>query len=183
MESISSDKGKNAIIKLISPDIGKVETYERIKDGFDYPTDATLTPTLSVPTIIGIKDIRTIDYVGIITSGRRYNNPPTLFVKDDPSIKLESEIVGGSVSKVNIINNVTNLKEPLEIFSIYNSNGYDIDNIVVNGNLVTLELLNSPTSYPLITVGFGKTETDFPFKVGDKIFIEGCRLTAQTSTN
>ena len=182
VESIVTEKGRSAVIKLISPNIGKVESYERVKDGFDYPTDPTLTPTLSVPTVIGIKDIRTIDYVGILTGGRRYNNPPTLFVKDHPYIQLQSEIIGGSVSKVNILNNVTDLKKPLEIFSIYNSNGYDIDNIVVNGNLITLELLNSPTSYPLLTVGFGKTDINFPFKIGDKIFIEGCRLTRQTSS-
>ena len=181
VEGIETKKGKNAVIKLTSPKIGRVETYERVKDGFDYPTDPTLTPTLSVPTVIGIKDIRTIDYIGIITGGRRYNTPPTLVVKDHPYIKLESQLNSGSVNKVNIINNVTDLRKPLEIYSIYNSNGYDIDNISVNGDLVTLELLNSPTSYPYINSGFGKTEFDFPFEVGDKIFIENCRLTNNTA--
>lgn len=181
VERIETERGKSAVIKLISPNIGKVESYERIKDGFDYPTDPTLTPTLSVPTIIGVKDIRTIDYVGIITSGKNYNNPPTLYVKEHPYIQLEAESIGGSVSKVNIISNVTDLKKPLEISSLNNSNGYDIDNIQVSGTDITLELLNSPTSYPFITTGYGKTEIVFPFKVGDKIFIEGCRLTPGTA--
>ena len=41
IESIKTANGKDANIKLISEDIGKVEKYERVKDGFDYPTDPT----------------------------------------------------------------------------------------------------------------------------------------------
>ena len=39
IESIKTVNGKNANIKLISDDVVKVEKYERVKDGFDYPTD------------------------------------------------------------------------------------------------------------------------------------------------
>lgn len=178
VDRIVSDSGENGVLKLKSSKIGRVENYERIKDGFDYPTDPTLSPSLSVPTIVGIKDIRTIDSVGILTGGRGYNTAPTLFVKDDPSIKLKAEITGGSVTKVNIINNSTSLSSPLEIIPIYNSNGYDIDNISVVGSNVTLELLDTN----FINVGFGNTVVDFPFAVGDKIFIEGCRLTNATKS-
>ena len=180
VQRIETEKGKNAVIKLNSPKIGKVESYERVKDGFDYPTDPTLTPSLSVPTIVGIKDIRTIDSIGIITGGKKYNNAPVLLVKEHPYIKLEAEISGGSVVNVKILNNVTDLKKPLEIFSLNNSNGYDIDNISVNDTEVTLELSNTPISYPLLSVGFGNTNVQFPFDIGDKIFVENCRLTRNT---
>ncbi len=178
VEGIDTQFGENAIIKLKSSKIGRVEDYERIKDGFDYPTDPTLTPSLSVPTVIGIRDILTIDSVGILTGGRGYNTAPTLFVKDNPSIKLKADITGGSVTKVTIVNNSTSLSSPLQISSIYNSNGYDIDNVSVSGNDVTLELLDTN----FINVGFGNTQIDFPFAVGDEIFIEGCRLTNSTSS-
>lgn len=180
VSEIISEKGRDAVIKLNSPNIGKVESLERIKDGFDYPTDPTLSPLLSVPSVIGIKDIRTINYVGIITGGRNYNTAPILFVKDNQEIKLQSQISGGSVVSVNIVQNVTNLSESLEILPIYNSNGYDIDFITVVGNSVTLELANSSNSNPLISIGYGKTEVIFPFEIGDQIFIEGCRLTGST---
>ena len=176
VNGIISDNGKNAIVKLTSPRIGSVETYERVKDGFDYPTDPTLTPSLSVPTIVGVKDIRTIESIGIQTGGRNYNNPPKLYVKDNTDIKLSAEVSGGSITNVNILQNVTNLSSPLEIYSLYNSNGYDIDFIQTSGDNVTLELAN----LDLIPIGFGRTETVFPFAVGDEIFVESCRLTAST---
>jgi hypothetical protein len=68
----------------------------------------------------------------------------------------------------------------LEIVSTYNSNGYEIDSISVAGNSVTLELTNNPSFNPFISSGFGRTDYVFPFKIGDQIFIENCRLTNTT---
>jgi len=180
IQKIDTKLGKNAILKLKSEKIGRVESYERVKDGFDYPTDPTLSPRLSVPVICGIKDIRTISNIGIITGGRNYNGPPELLVKDDPSIKLSCSVTGGAISKVNIINNSTSLSSPLEIIPIRNSNGYEIDNITYAGNFVTLELNNTPGLNPFVTIGYGNTLVAYPFAVGDKIFIENCRLTSST---
>ena len=181
VREIKSDFGTNAVIKLISPTIGRVETFTRVKDGFDYPTDATLSPSLSVPTIIGVKDIRTIDYVGITTGGRRYNSPPKLLVKNsDLGIELGAVISGGSVTDVTINKNSTSIAKPLEVITIFNSNGYEIDNISVVGDSVTLELSNVAGLTPFIPTGFGSTDFVYPFKVGDEIFIENCRLTDET---
>lgn len=183
VREVRSSSGTNAVIKLISPNIGRVETFSRVKDGFDYPTDPTLSPALSVPTVIGVKDIRTIDYIGIITGGKRYNSPPKLIVKNDETgIELTSKLSGGSVTSVDVIKNSTSLSAPLEIIPIYNSNGYEIDSISVSGSLVTLELTNNPGLNPFISSGFGKTDYVYPFEIGDKIFIENCRLTDSTSS-
>ena len=182
--NIRSDRGVDAVLKLFSKNIGRVEETERTKDGFDYPTDPTLSPQLGGTAVIGIKDIRTIDRVGIITGGKNYNVAPILVVKDDKSIipiKLEAGSVGGSVVNVRILQNSTSLEAPLEIVPTFNSNGYDIDTINVLGDDVTLELLNNPTFNPLITVGYGASNIEFPFKVGDEIFVEKCRLTESTS--
>ena len=182
IRGIQSSSGQNAVLKLISPNVGRVETFSRVKDGFDYPTDPTLSPALSVPTVIGIKDIRTIDYVGIITGGKRYNSSPKLVVKNDTSgIELNAKISGGSVISVDVIKNSTSLSSPLDIIPIYNSNGYEIDAITVIGSLVTLELANNSTFNPFISSGFGRTDYVYPFKIGDEIFIENCRLTEATS--
>jgi hypothetical protein len=182
VRGIKSDLGTNAIVKLVSPNVGRVETFTRIKDGFDYPTDPTLSPSLSVPSVIGVKDIRTIDYIGVTTGGRRYNTAPKLIVKNDTDgIELDAVVSGGSVTSVNIIKNSTSLSGPLDIVPIYNSNGYEIDSISINGNYITLELSNIPSVNPFISVGFGQTDYIYPFKIGDKIFIENCRLTSSTS--
>jgi len=182
IRGINSSFGSNAVLKVVSPNIGRVETFSRVKDGFDYPTDPTLSPSLSVPTVIGIKDIRTIDYIGITTGGKRYNNSPKLVVKNDTSgIELNAVVSGGSIISVDVIKNSTSLSSPLEIIPIYNSNGYEIDSISVAGNLVTLELLNDPAINPYIPIGYGITDYIYPFKIGDQIFIENCRLTDTTA--
>jgi hypothetical protein len=183
IKNIETDSGKNAILQLISPKSGRVSSYTRIKDGFDYPTDPTLSPRLSVPTICGIKNIRTISSINVINGGSGYNTVPELYVKDDPSIKLDAVLSNGSISLVNVRTNSTSLASPLEIISLKNSNGYEIDAITYVGeSSVTLELRNSPSDNPLITVGYGTSEFEYPFKVGDQIFIENCRLTPETKS-
>ena len=171
IETIKSDNGKNANIKLISNDIGKVEKYERVKDGFDYPTDPTLSPLLSTPSVVGVKDIRTIDYIGITTGGKGYNQTPTLIVPAKPSIKLIPTLEGGSITKVDVAQNAIDFSDPLDIVTIHHSQGYDIDFFTVNGSLITAELSNAD----ILTSG---VSTSFPFNVGDEVFVEGCRLTA-----
>jgi hypothetical protein len=183
VDNIISENGNNAVVKLISPKIGRVESYERVKDGFDYPTDPTLSPKLSVPTVCGIKDILTIGYVGIITGGRKYNTAPVLLVRDNPNIKLACSIFGGSIVSTSVLTNSTELSKPLDIIVTKNSNGYEIADISVIGNTVTLELSNSPTVNPLLSVGFGQTSFVFPFNIGDKIFVENCKLTTDTQSN
>lgn len=183
--SIKTVSGNNAILKTASSKIGKVDTLERVKDGFNYPTDKTVKPFLSSPAIVQIKDILRIDYVGIITGGRGYNTPPTLKVIGNDKIKLSAELQSGNVINVKVLENTNDLSIPLKIIPINNSNGYEIDDIVASndGSSVTLELLNDTQLYPLVTTGYGKTETVFPFAVGDEIFIEKCRQIDRTKDN
>ena len=43
----ASTQGKDAIVKVSSPEIGQIDIIERIKDGFEYPTDPTLLQFLT----------------------------------------------------------------------------------------------------------------------------------------
>jgi hypothetical protein len=186
ISSIETISGKNSILRSSSSTIGKVSELERVKDGFNYPTDGTLRPFLSSPAIVQIKDIARIDYVGITTGGRGYNTAPSLKVIGNDKIKLSAELQSGSVVGVKIVENTNDLIEPLRIIPISNSNGYEIDDIVVvedDGSEIRLELLNDTQLYPLITTGYGKTETIFPFAIGDEIFIEKCRQQDRTKDN
>ena len=152
-----------------------MEKYERVKDGFDYPTDPTLSPLLSTPSVVGVKDIRTIDYIGITTGGKGYNQTPTLIVPDKTSIKLIPTLEGGSITKVDVAQNAIDFSDPLDIVTIHHSQGYDIDFFTVNGSLITAELSNAD----ILTSG---VSSSFPFDVGDEVFVEGCRLTARTES-
>ena len=185
ISSIETISGKNSILRSSSSTIGKVNELERIKDGFNYPTDNTLRPFLSSPAIVQIKDIARIDYIGITTGGKGYNTAPSLKVIGNNKIKLSAELQSGSIVGVKVVENTNDLIEPLRIVPISNSNGYEIDDIVAtdDGSTVTLELLNDTQLYPLITTGYGKTETIFPFAVGDEIFIEKCRQQDRTKDN
>ena len=185
ISSIETISGKNAILKTDSSKIGKINQLERVKDGFDYPSDTTLRPFLSSPAIVEIKDISRIDYIGITTGGKGYNTAPTLKVIGNNKIKLSAELQSGSIVTVKVIENTNDLITPLRIVPTNNSNGYEIDDIVAinDGSSVTLELLNNTQLYPLITTGYGKTETVFPFSVGDEIFIEKCRQQDKTKDN
>lgn len=177
ISSIETISGKNSILRSSSSTIGKVSQLERVKDGFNYPTDTTLTPFLSSPAIVQIKDIARVDYVGITTGGKGYNTAPSLKVIGNDKIKLSAELQSGSIVGVKVVENTNDLITPLRIVPINNSNGYEIDDIVAtdDGSTVILELLNDTQLYPLITTGYGKTETIFPFAIGDEIFIEKCR--------
>ena len=180
VDRIETSSGSGAILKSTSSTVGKIDNLERVKDGFDYPTDPTLKPVLSVPTVCQIKDIFSVGSIGIVTGGNNYNVPPTLKVIGNDEIELTANIQGGSVVEVVIEQNVKNLSGPLKVLPTRNSNGFDIDDIVYNPieNSVTLELVNSDTQiFPLITNDFGDTEIEFPFEVGDSIFIENCRIT------
>lgn len=177
IKNIKTISGKGAVLEAKSNSIGKIKTLNRIKDGFDYPTDTTLKPLLSVPAVIQVKDISRVGSINIINAGSGYNSAPSLKVIGNDNIKLSATIQGGSVDQVTIEENVNNLRFPLRIVPTRNSNGYDIDNITRSGSNITLELVNVNNQiYPLVTVGYGKTEVDFPFSEGDEIFIEGCRL-------
>ena len=177
LSRIISENGVDATLTAKSNKIGRISSLERVKDGFDYPTDETLLPLMSVPTIVQVEGISRIDNIGIITGGRNYNTNPTLKVIGNDDIILQTKIQGSSVVEVDVIQNVSNLSTPLRVIPAKNSNGYSIDEITVNNNVVTLELLNSDNQlYPLINTGYGTTEIEFPFNVGDEIFIERCRL-------
>jgi hypothetical protein len=184
ISSVTSSNGKGAVLFANSSSVGKIDYLERVKDGFDYPTDKTLKPYLSVPATAQIKDISRVDFIGIITGGKRYNVPPILKVIGNNNIKLSCSIIGGSVNNVSIVKNTNDLSVPLNIIPTRNSNGYDINAIDVNGNYVTLELINVDVQlYPLIPDVYGQSVSTFPFEVGDQIFIERCIIKNKNQTN
>jgi hypothetical protein len=183
---VESENGKNATLKCISKNIGKINNIERVKDGFDYPTDKTLKPTLSIPTVCQIRGISRVKDINILNGGVKYITPPKLKVIGNDNIELEAILQGNSVVDVKIIRNTKDLSNPLTVLPIRNSNGYDIDDITYNNitKTVTLELVNSDNQqFPLISNSYGSNNVDFPFNIGDKIFIENCKISDTSKSN
>jgi hypothetical protein len=107
IKGIQSQLGKNAVIKLDSTGIGRIESFTKIKDGFDYPTDPTLSPQLSAPSVVGIKNILTIQDISVIFGGNGYNTPPTLIVPENRDIKLETQTFNGSAGSIESVKILT----------------------------------------------------------------------------
>jgi hypothetical protein len=173
--SILTTSGSGELLTTVSNKIGKVDTLERIKDGFDYPTDGTLLPKLSIPTIAILNKISNVKSVDVLYGGKNYNTPPNLKVIGNDVLQLTTELKGNSVFKVSIIINDNSLDTPLSIVPVNNSNGFDIiqiTNISPTQNSIQLDT----TSYPLIS-------GTFPFSVGDEIFIENCSITSDAQKN
>ena len=117
-----------------------------------------------------------MDEIQVLDGGRRYNQPPTLAVRGNSNVSIAAHVSGGSVESVEIIQNAFEFKEPLSIITTNNSNGYDIDAISHSGTTVTAELLLDAQFNIPVTTGYASTDTALPFAVGDKVFVEGCRI-------
>ena len=99
----------------------------------------------------------------------------TLAVRGNDKVKIGYNCKRWIVDKVDIIENAFEFSEPLSIITTNNSNGYDIDAITHSGTSVTSELLDPQFNKPA-TTGYVTTDTKLPFAVGDKVFVENCRI-------
>lgn len=175
IDSIKSDTGKGAVIIPLSSKIGKIDDVDRIKDGFDYPSDPTVPPKLGINSICYVTNNKKVSKINILNGGTRYNTSPNLKVIGNDEIILKTSIKNGTVYQVKIEKTPNNLINPLPIISVNNSNGYDIKNItILSSNLVRLTV--DSTQFPFIYSDYKSPVIDFPFKVGDSIFIENCKI-------
>ena len=172
--SILTTSGSGELLTTVSSTIGKVDTLERVKDGFDYPTDGTLLPKLSIPTIAILNKVSNVKSVDVLYGGKNYNTPPNLKAIGNDVLQFSTELKGTSVSKVSIIVNDNSLDTPLSIVPVNNSNGFDIIGITTSSTTNSIEL--DTTSYSLLS-------GVFPFSEGDEIFIENCSITSDAQKN
>ena len=182
IESIISNEGVNGNLLAYSNRIGKIDSIERIKDGFDYPSDVTMQPRISTNTFCYLDNISKISKVNVLFGGNNYNSPPSLKVIGKDDIFLTAKLENSKVESVSIESSANNLSVPLDIIPINNSNGYDILNIYPTSsttNRIELDI----NKFPLIYRDYGEPIIDFPFSRGDLIFIENCRIEENNKTN
>ena len=182
IESVISDKGQNAILIALSNEIGRIDSVERIKDGFDYPSDVTLQPKLSTNTICYVDNINKVGRVNVLFGGINYNSPPSLKVIGDDSIVLTATLKNSTVKDVTVNTTSNNLSVPLEIIPINNSNGFDILNVYSTSstsNRIEIDI----NQFPLIYIDYAEPTKNLPFKINDLIFIENCRIEESDKLN
>jgi hypothetical protein len=167
ISNINSISGKNALVEASSDNIGQIK-QTKIKDiGFDYPSDPTLTPSVNLPQFVVIRDLGSLESVGVTSVGKGYGVAPKLVVLDGETKKelpgVDLKYTLGN-SKIEILKNTTGMSMlPPTILPIENSNGVGINTISYNPTTkdVTVEL----------NVGFSTADT-FPFNVNDKVMVE-----------
>ena len=169
-KEIQSDLGAGAYIVAKSNSIGKVNQIRIVNEGFEYSSDKTLRPEASIPKLITIKDSKRITSVQVVDGGKNYTSAPDLvIVNPDTGKKINSGLLvanyyGNSIESVSVEVEPKGLPSSVvEIKSINNTNGVGIQTIQTSLSGIVTCLLVTPIS------GFS-TE---PFKVGDKIFVEG----------
>ena len=165
--TVTSANGTGAILEADSNIVGQINKT-RIKDiGFDFPTDKTLKPSVTLPNIIKIESLKSFEFIGISSGGRGYSTAPKLLVFDGKTDERITDVdlqYNLGDEQVTILKNTKGISNTLPtILPTANTNGVGISTIGFNTttNQVTVTL----------AVGFSTAET-FPIAVGDKVLIE-----------
>ena len=164
--SIGSTTGKNAILTVTGSEIAEIQDTTIVDTGIEFLEDLTLTPKVDTNVIFQLRNTLTLDSIGVNTSGKNYTTPPTVIAIGNSKIVTRTSLQGSSVFEVNIVENDSNLSDDLRIIATNNSNGVRITNAVSDNKLNTISLRAPVTGF-----------TEFPFEVGDRIFVENVQIT------
>jgi hypothetical protein len=164
---VISNYGSGAILEASSNSIGKINKIKISDIGFNFPSDSTLRPNLSLPQILKVEPLNSFKSIGITSTGKGYNTVPKLVVLDGRSKNVLSEVdlrYSLGDTEVQILNNTYSLNNisPI-IIPTQNTNGVGISSI--SFNYITKDVT------VILNVGYS-TESSFPFSVGDKVLIE-----------
>ena len=170
--SIGSTTGVSAVIDISVDDIGSINGTEVFNQGWEFSQNKTLEPKSSSYAIIKLKDILTLESVGVATGGQDYTTPPKAIGIGNTNISIKTIVQGNAVTSCEIISNDSGLSEELKIIPITNSNGVNIIGATCSSKVVTLEL-KAPQG------GFTR---GMPFSVGDKIFVENVQTIGGATT-
>ena len=173
ISTVSTSRGTNALLRVEDDTIGRPSFTEVTKIGFDYPSDRSVKPVIDIPTFVTLSNNYEVNSIGVVTTGRNYLTPPDLIVAGRPDVSLSANLEGTSVTSVNIfgaIRGFNNSQDSCRVFAVNNSNGVGIVSASSNGdtNFLTIK---QPVN------GYKADGSDFPFNVGDKIFVENVGLT------
>jgi hypothetical protein len=166
IESIDTENGVGARLTPISTQIGSINKTKKNVILYNLTSDFTIRPKVSIPQVARVTPLFELDLVEIKNRGFRYNFFPNLVLFDDLlnqsydisfkySESLDKIIIFKNLSKIN--------KNFARLIPVNNDNGFEINGISYNSfsGQVTVTLKASFSSID-----------DFPFNVGEKVFIE-----------
>jgi len=164
--TITTESGFGAVVSPVSEKIGSIKNISILNSGYDFPTDPTLAPKADVPFTVRLSNNYELDQIVVTFGGKNYLVPPKIISPDHPELKFTTVIEGSILTGASIDVNKTGLSEiPPRLLCVNNSNGVSISNATSDGQTNTLEILPKSGNY-----------IEFPFKVGDEIFVEGVKL-------
>ena len=117
-------------------------------------------------TILKLKNVYTLESVGIVTGGNNYTSAPIVTTIGNPSILCSASILGNSVADIEILANDSGLSKDLQMIPTVNSNGVKVISAESNFAVNTLYLRAPVTGF-----------STFPFIVGDEVYIENINIT------
>ena len=168
----SSTVSNGAILSPVSDTIGKIKEITILDNGFGYSVDKTIEPEALLPRTLIVDNSNTIESVNIIDGGSGLVYPPQIIIVDSQTYeKIDSGILiselsdSGRISNIKIIDEPVGLPEtPVTLRSINNTNGYVITKIDTSASATefTCDIITPINGYNVD-----------PFKVGDKVYVEG----------
>jgi len=174
--TINSAEGTNAIISGVSTSIGKIKTVKLRDVGYNFPSDPTLMPSASLPQVIELDALKSVESVGITSFGVGYISAPELLVIDGftnkPVFDLDLRYTLGNPN-VEILKNTYGIHDaPPTVIPLKNSNGVGISTVG----------FNTTTKNVTVTLATGfSTANSFPFEVGDLVYVEGISVGVGTT--
>ena len=177
INTIRTVSGRDADIRMFDEYIGRAGAKEIVKIGYDYPTDKSLSPRADTPVTVSVENNFVIGNIGVETAGKNYSTAPDIFLPIRPDAETEVTLDGTGIGSIRILNDsLTNfdlVPNPPRIYAINNSNGVGVVTATSNG-VTQFITLKSP-------LGGWRPEahrlgTNFPFVVGDQIFVENVNI-------
>ena len=175
--NIISENGSGAVLVPESQSIGSINQFKKVNIGYNYNSDFTVRPKLLAPQIIKVVPSYELESIQILSNGVNYTDFPDLILIDGESGEKyqDVEIIYSNQTKQIQITKNSNEIDPVnpKVITLNNDNGFEIQNIVYD------DLTNTVT----VTLKTGFTTTsDYPFTVGEKVFIENVSV-IQTNTS
>ena len=168
-KEIISKNGTGGFLIAKSNTIGKINQITISNQGYEYPSDKTLSPVAFIPPLIKLKSSLKVNSVGVSSGGSGYSYPPDVILVDSVTREiydsglLEVSLDNRTIGSIKIVETPYGLSEnETEVLTINNDNGYSINKIEASSGFATCYL-----STPVL--GF----TTPPFDIGDQIFVEG----------
>ena len=174
--SINSLDGVRGDLVAVSENIGVIEKVKINDIGYDFPTDSTLKPSVSLPQIINVDSFAKVERIDITSGGKGYSSAPELLLFDGKTgnqiTDISTEYSLGD-STVTILSNTRGINNSTpSILPVKNTNGVGIS--TVGFNTITKDVTVK------MSVGFSET---FPFEVGDQVMIENISYVGVVTTD